>query len=154
MLAALIYPPILDWFYDKNKAFNQLLIGLEHNFNIDYYPIKIIILTITVCITWLVVTLCTAPTETNVLQTFASTIKPGGFWKPYSNSGKTFSKLRLLAWILQTGNGFLLYFIFWNFLIGRYVLFIGLLLLFILGFFVSYKLIQKANTNYDLELKK
>jgi Na+/proline symporter len=154
MLAALIYPPILDWFYDKNKAFNQLLIGLEHNFNIDYYPIKIIILTITVCITWLVVTLCTAPTETNVLQTFASTIKPGGFWKPYSNSGKTFSKLRLLAWILQTGNSFLLYFIFWNFLIGRYVLFIGLLLLFILGFFVSYKLIQKANTNYDLELKK
>ncbi|RAR73775.1 sodium:solute symporter family transporter [Flavobacterium aciduliphilum] len=154
MLAALIYPPVLDWFYDNNKTLHQLLISLEHNFNIDYYPIKLIILTIAVCITWLSVTFFTAPTEAKILQTFATTIKPGGFWKPFSNSGKTFSKLRLLAWLLQTGNGFLLYFIFWNFLIGSYVLFIVLLLLFVLGFFVSYKLIQKANANYDLESEK
>ncbi|WP_344816620.1 sodium:solute symporter family transporter [Flavobacterium cheonanense] len=154
MLAALIYPPVLDWFYDNNKVFHQFLVSLEQNFNMDYYPIKIIILTIAVCITWLVVTYCTAPTEAKVLQTFATTIKPGGFWKPFNNSGKTFSKLRLLAWILQTGNGFLLYFIFWNFLIGRYALFTGLLVLFILSFFISYKLIQKANARYDLELSK
>lgn len=154
MLAALIYPPVLDWFYDNNKAFHQFLVSLEQSFNIDYYPIKIIILTIAVCNTWLAVTFCTAPTDAKVLQTFATTIKPGGFWKPFSNSGKTFSKLRLLAWLLQTGNGFQLYFIFWNFLIGSYVLFIGLLLLFVLGFFVSYELIQKANANYDFELKK
>jgi Na+/proline symporter len=154
MVAALIYPPLLDWFYDNYIAFHQLISGLEHNFNIDYFPIKIIVLTIAVCITWLAVTFLTAPTETKVLQTFAETIKPGGFWKPFNDSGKSFSKLRLLAWILQTGNGFLLYFIFWNFLIGSYVLFIGLLLLFVLGFFVSYKLIQKANANYDLELDK
>jgi Na+/proline symporter len=62
MLAALVYPPVLDWFYDHNKVIHELLIGLEHNFNIDYYPIKIIILTITVCFTWLVVTCSTAPT--------------------------------------------------------------------------------------------
>jgi Na+/proline symporter len=154
MLAALIYPPVLDWFYDNNKVFHQFLVSLEQNFNMDYYPIKIIILTIAVCITWLVVTYCAAPTEAKVLQTFATTIKPGGFWKPFNNSGKIFSKLRLLAWLLQTGNGFLLYFIFWNFLIGSYVLFIGLLLLFVLGFFFSYKLIQKANAYYDFELEK
>jgi SSS family solute:Na+ symporter len=154
MLAALIYPPVLDWFYDNNKVIHELLIGLEHHFNMEYYPIKIIILTLAVCLTWLVVTFLTAPTEAKVLQTFATTIKPGGFWKPFHSSGKTFSKLRLTAWLLQTGNGFLLYFIFWNFLIGSYLLFIGLLLLFVLGFFVSYKLIQKANTNYDLELEK
>ena len=154
MLAALIYPPVLDWFYTKHKVFHQFIIGLEHHFNMEYYPIKLIILTVAVCLTWLLVTFCTAPTETKVLQTFASTIKPGGFWKPFHNSGKTFSKLRLTAWLLQTGNGFLLYFIFWNFLIGSYLLFIGLLLLFVLGFFISYKLIQKANANYDLELEK
>jgi phosphotransferase system glucose/maltose/N-acetylglucosamine-specific IIC component len=88
------------------------------------------------------------------METFATTIKPGGFWKPFDNSGKSFSKLRLMAWLLQTGNGFLLYFIFWNFLVGNYILFIGLLLLFVICFFVSYKLIQKANANYDLELEK
>jgi Na+/proline symporter len=154
MLAALIYPPVLDWFYVNNKTFHQLLIRLEDNLNIEYYPIKIIILTILVCITWLFVTFLTTPTDANTLQNFAKTIKPGGFWKPFNNSGKTFSKLRLLAWLLQTGNGFLLYFIFWNFLIGSYALFIELLLLFVFGFFVSYKLIQKANANYDLELEK
>jgi SSS family solute:Na+ symporter len=153
MIAALIYPPILDWFYKNNMAFHQFLTCLELNFNLDYYPVKIIVLTIAVCITWLAVIFCSVPTETKVLQTFASTIKPGGFWKPFNNSGKTFSKLRLLAWLLQTGNGFLLYFIFWNFLIGNYFLFIGLLFLFVLGFFVSYTLIQKANANYDLELE-
>jgi Na+/proline symporter len=154
MIAALVYPPVLDWFYYNHKVFHQFLIGLEHQFNIDYYPIKIIILTLAVCLTWLVVTFLTAPTEAKVLQTFATTIKPGGFWKPFHNSGKTFSKLRLTAWLLQTGNGFLLYFIFWNFLIASYLHFVELLLLFILGFFVSYKLIQKANANYDLELEK
>jgi hypothetical protein len=101
-----------------------------------------------------VITFLTAPTETKTLETFAKTIKPGGFWKPFNDSGKSFSKLRLLAWLLQTGNGFLLYFIFWNFLIGNYFVFIGLLLLFVLGFFVSYQLIQKANACYDLDLEK
>ena len=152
MLAALIYPPFLDWFYDNNKVIHELLIGLEHHFNIEYYPIKIIILTLAVCFTWLAVTFLTEPTATKTLETFATTIKPGGFWKLFNNSGKTFSKLRLLAWLLQTGNGFLLYFIFWNFLIGNYALLIGLLLLFVICFFVSYQLIQKANANYDLEL--
>ena len=153
MVAALIYPPILDALFENNASVNHFINTIEHTYNIEYYPIKIVILTIVVCFTWLLVTFLTAPTESKVLETFARTIKPGGFWKLYSNSGKTFSKLRLLAWLLQTGNGFLLYFIFWNFLIANYALFIGLLLLFVLGFFVSYKLIQKANANYDLELE-
>jgi Na+/proline symporter len=154
MVAALVYPPILDALIENNATVNHFITSIEHTYNIEYYPIKILILTIAVCLTWLVVTFLTAPTANKTLETFAATIKPGGFWKPFNNSGKTFSKLRVLAWLLQTGNGLLLYFIFWNFLIGRYLLFIGLLLLFVLIFFLSYKLIQKANTNYDLELGK
>ena len=154
MIVALIYPPILDWLYANNTAFHELISGFEHHFNIDYYPIKIIVLTITVCCSWLVITFLTPPTSTKTLATFATTIKPGGFWKPFNNSGESFSIIRLLAWLLQTGNGFLLYFIFWNFLTGSYLIFIGLLVLFIFGFLVSYKLIQKANSYYDMELGK
>ncbi|MFZ4672274.1 MAG: sodium:solute symporter family transporter [Flavobacterium sp.] len=154
MVAALVYPPILDALFENNAVVNHFITTIEHTYNIEYYPIKIVILTIVVCLTWLVVTFCTAPTDSKTLVTFSTTIKPGGFWKRYANSGKTFSKLRILALLLQTGNGFLLYFIFWNFLIGSYVLFIALLLLFVLGFFVSYQLIQKANASYDLELEK
>jgi Na+/proline symporter len=151
MVAALVYPPILDALFENNAAVKHFINSIEHTYNIEYYPIKIVVLTIAVCITWIMVTFFTAPTDSKTLKTFAATIKPGGFWKRYANSGKTFSKLRLLAWLLQTGNGFLLYFIFWNFLVSNYVLFIGLLLLFVLGFFISYQLIQKANANYDLE---
>jgi hypothetical protein len=154
MVAALVYPPILDALFENNATVNHFITSIEHTYNIEYYPIKILILTIAVCLTWLVVTFLTAPTDSKTLETFATTIKPGGFWKPFNNSGKTFSKLRILAWLLQTGNGFLLYFIFWNFLKGSYALFIGLLLLFVLGFFFSFKLVQKANANYDLELEK
>jgi Na+/proline symporter len=154
MVAALVYPPIYDWLFANNITIHQLVIALESNYNMEYYPIKIVVLTVVVCITWLLVTFLTAPTETKVLEIFASTIKPGGFWKRFENSGKTFSKLRLLAWLLQTANGFLLYFIFWQFLVGNYALFVGLLLLFLLTFFISYQLIQKANKRYDLELEK
>jgi len=152
MVAALVYPPILDALFENNALVNHFITSIEHTYNIEYYPIKIVILTILVCTTWLMVTLLTAPTDSKTLETFATTIKPGGFWKGYAKSGKTFSKRRILAWLLQTGNGFLLYFIFWNFLIGSYVLFIGLLVLFVLSFFVSYKLIQNANAKYDLQL--
>jgi hypothetical protein len=154
MVAALVYPPILDALFENNAAINHFITSIEHTYNIEYYPIKIVILTIIVCTTWLLVTFLTAPTDSKTLETFAATIKPGGFWKKYTKSGQTFSKLRVSAWLLQTGNGFLLYFIFWNFLKGSYALFIELLLLFVLCFFVSYQLIQKANTNYDLELSK
>lgn len=154
MVAALVYPPILDALFENNAVVNHFITTIEHTYNIEYYPIKIVILSIAVCLTWLVVTFCSAPTDSKTLETFSTTIKPGGFWKRYANSGKTFSKLRVLAWLLQTGNGFLLYFIFWNFLIANYALFIALLLVFVLGFFVSYQLIQKANASYDLELEK
>ena len=154
MVAALVYPPILDALFEHNAVVNHFITSIEHTYNIEYYPFKIIILTIVVCTTWLLVTFLTAPTDSKTLETFAVTIKPGGFWKRYSNSGKTFSNFRIAAWLVQTGNGFLLYFIFWNFLIGSYALFIGLLLLFILCFFASYQLVQKANANYDLELEK
>jgi hypothetical protein len=154
MVAALVYPPILDALFENNVAVNHYITCIEHNYNIEYYPVKIVILTIAVCLTWLVFTFLTAQTAIKTLETFAATVKPGGFWKPFNNSGKTFSKLRVFAWLLQTGNGFLLYFIFWNFLIGSYALFIGLLLFFVICFFTSYQLIQKANSKYDLELSK
>jgi len=112
MLSALVYPPILDFLFDNNKTVHQIIISLESNYNLDYYPIKILILTISVCVTWVTLTFMTAPTDRNVLQNFATTIKPGGFWKGFENSGKSFSKTRILAWIIQAGNGMLVYFVF------------------------------------------
>ena len=149
MLAALVYPPILDWLQIHSELVHHFIMQLELHLNLEYYPVKILVLTVVVCLTWLIVTFITPPTERHVLQTFANTIKPGGFWKGFERSGSVFSKLRLAAWLLQTVNGFLLYFIFWNFLLGHYLRTMGLLLLFVVCFFVSYRLIQRANSKYD-----
>ncbi len=153
MLAALAYPPLLDWLYQNNLTIHQLITFIEHTYTLDYYSVKILLLTITVSMSWLLVCYTTPATDQAVLLRFATTIKPGGFWKTYQPSGKTFSKLRLAAWLIQTGNGFLMYFIFWNFLVGKYLLTAGLLLLFVLCFFAAYRLIQRANANYELELE-
>lgn len=152
MLAALLYPPILDWLYQNNNTIHEFVSFIEHTYTLDYYSVKILLLTITVSMSWLLVCYTTPATDQAVLLRFATTIKPGGFWKTYQPSGKTFSKLRLAAWLMQTGNGFLMYFIFWNFLIGNYALFIGLLPLFVLCFFAAYQLIQRANIGYEEEL--
>jgi Na+/proline symporter len=154
MLAALLYPPLLDWLYQNSGTVLQFVSFLEHSCSLDYYSVTIILLTIAVSASWLLVCYTTPATDKAVLLRFATTIKPGGFWKKYQPSGRTFSKLRLAAWLVQTGNGFLMYFIFWNFLVGAYLLTVGLLLLFTLCFFAAYQLIQKANANYELELGK
>lgn len=154
MVAALVYPPVFDWLFANSKSMNLIITTLENTFTLEYYPIKLIVLTVAVCSTWLLITFMTAPTDRVVLQNFASTIKPGGFWKGFESSGKSFSKIRGFAWLIQTANGFLVYFMFWNFLIGNYFLFAGLLVLFILSFFMAYTLIAKANTLYDLSFKK
>ena len=154
MLAALVFPPILDWLFDTNSKIHLLISNLEINLAMDYYPIKLIILTISVCSTWLLVTFLTPPTDKVVLQNFVSTIKPGGFWKNFEKNGSSFSKYRTLAWLLQVVNGFLVYFMFWNFLLGNYDIFIVLLLVFCACFFLAYRLIQKANVLYENELKK
>ena len=153
MLSALLYPPILDFLFDNNKTFHQIIINLESNYNLDYYPIKLIILTIVVCVTWITATFMTTPTDSAVLQNFATTIKPGGFWNGFENSGKSFSKTRILAWFILILKSFLVYFMFWNFLIGNYIRFIALLIVFIINFYLAYKLIQKANKNHNLEFK-
>jgi Na+/proline symporter len=52
MVAALVYPPILDALFETNGAVKYFITSIEHTYNIEYYPIKIVILKIAVCLTW------------------------------------------------------------------------------------------------------
>jgi hypothetical protein len=129
-----------------------LITSLQSEWNLDYYPIKIVLLTVIVCGIWLTVTFLTPPTDRKILNTFVATVKPGGFWKGFENNGKSYFNLRVIAWLLQVGNGFLVYFMFWDFLIGNYIEFILLLPIFIFSFFTSFTIIKKANEFYNKEL--
>jgi SSS family solute:Na+ symporter len=153
MLAGLSYPFLYDWFFENNNLFHQIIQNFQNKYLIDFYPLKLVVLTILVCITWMIITFLTPVTDENVLKNFASTIKPGGFWKPFHNSGKSYFKYRVLAWILQIAKGFLTYFVFWNFLLGNYYLFTMLLFVIIILFAASYYIVNLANKKYDLNLK-
>lgn len=152
MLAGLIYPFLYDWFFKNNDWFHQIIQNFQNKNLIDFYPLKLVVLTILVCITWIIITFLTPVTDKNVLQNFASTIKPGGFWKPFHNSGKSYFKYRVLAWILQIAKGFLTYFVFWNFLLANYYNVILQLLIIIMLFSASYYIVNLANKKYDLNL--
>lgn len=154
MIACLFFPLILDWLVANNNFIYLLIMKLETFLNLDYYPLKIIILTISVCCVWISITFLTPPTDEKILRNFARTIKPGGFWKDFDNHGKSFSKTRVLAWLIQTINCYLVYFMFWNFLVGNYLYFTLIILIFSGCFFLSYRLIQKANSKYELEITK
>ena len=152
MVSALITPPLFDWLYFNSNTIKTLITSLQSEWNLDYYPIKIVLLTVIVCGIWLTVTFLTPPTDRKILNTFVATVKPGGFWKGFENNGKSCFNIRLIAWLIQAGNGFLVYFIFWDFLKGNYTEFILLLPVFIFSFFTSFTIIKKANEFYNKQL--
>jgi hypothetical protein len=148
MVSALIYPAIFDILYDKYQLFTIFINATENYLNLDYYPVKLILLTVIVCITWLTVTFLTKPTDETVLKTFVETVKPGGLWNRFQNKGKLFFKYRVLVFLLLSVNGVIIYMMFWNFLLGKYLLFSFFFSIFIVIFFVVYRLINKINTKH------
>jgi Na+/proline symporter len=152
MVSAVVLSPLFDWFFNNSKLANIFINRLQNEWNLDYYPIKLLFLTIIVCAIWLTVTFFTPPTDKEILNTFVATVKPGGFWKGFENNGKSYFNLRVIAWLIQAGNGFLVYFMFWSFLLGNYTQFLILFAVFICGFILSYTLIRKANLLYDKSL--
>lgn len=152
MVSALVVPPLFDLFYYNSKSVKAFITTLQSEWNLDYYPIKIVFLTVIVCGIWLTVTFLTPPTDRKILNTFVATVKPGGFWKGFKNNGNSYFNIRLIAWLIQAGNGFLVYFMFWDFLMGNYMEFILLLPVFIFSFFTSFTIIKKANAFYNKEL--
>ena len=152
MVSALVAPPLFDWLYFNSNTIKTLITSLQSEWNLDYYPIKIVLLTVIVCGIWLTVTFLTPPTDRTILNTFVATVKPGGFWKGFENNGESCFNIRVIAWLIQAGNGFLVYFMFWDFLTGNYTEFILLLPVFIFSFFTSFTIIKKANAFYNKQL--
>jgi hypothetical protein len=152
MVSALVFPPLFDWLYFNSNTIKTLITTLQNDLNLDYYPTKILMLTVIVCSIWLTVTFLTPPTDRKILDTFVATVKPGGFWKGFENNGKSCFNIRVIAWLIQAANGLLVYFMFWGFLTGNYKEFILLLPVFIFSFFTSFTIIKKANIFYNKQL--
>ena len=120
MILSLIYPNVYELLFQKSPLFKHFIESLMDSWAIDYYPLKIVLLTIIVSLSWIAITYLTNPTDENTTQRFAETVKPGGFWKHYQAGNSMFFQ-RLFTAVIFTLTGFLFYFSYWQFARGAYI---------------------------------
>jgi Na+/proline symporter len=134
MVLSLVYPHIYEFLYFKSTEFKSTIDLIMQNLSLEYYPLKLVVLTIVVSTSWVLVTFITKPTDENISRRFAETVKPGGFWKDYK-MGKSFLTYRLIIALVLTISGILFYFVFFKFVIGDYF---SVVISFLLLIFITY----------------
>ena len=88
MLSSLIFTFSYDAMYQHWPAFHSFIYNIEQRIPMDFFTLKILLLTSIVSTIWILVTFLTPPDEFNHLKTFAETVKPGGIWPEGINAGK------------------------------------------------------------------
>jgi Na+/proline symporter len=88
MLSSLVFTFSYDALYRSWPGFNSFISQMEQQVPLDFFTLKIVLLTFLVTALWILVTFLTPKDEYNHLKTFAETVKPGGIWPEGINAGK------------------------------------------------------------------
>ena len=98
MLSSLVYNVTFDLLYQHCDSFHQAFDGLLTQWNFSYYPLKLVILTTIVTLTWLAVTFLTKPDDKEHLKKYVEKVKPSGWWPKGFQTGKVlnYKKITLL----------------------------------------------------------
>jgi len=150
MVLSLIYPNVYEILYINSPVFQNFIETLMINWGFEYFPLKIILLSIAVISSWLLVTFLTKPTEEEITLRFVSIVKPGGFWKS-KHSGKVFFLKRLIVSLFLTFAGFIFYFTYWQFINGEYLTTVLCFVLYIALNYLGYILLKNVNESYSNE---
>ncbi|RLD57775.1 MAG: hypothetical protein DRJ01_13475 [Bacteroidetes bacterium] len=148
MISSLIYANLYQILYDNVANFKIFIDNLLQRLNMDFYPLELILLTIAVCLTWLIVTFLTKPTNKNIIERFAQTVKPGGCWN-VNNCGKIYFWKRFAVAIIFVISDFSFYITVWHFVNGDYILFGLFYILYLVFKIVAYIRLNKVNNYYD-----
>ena len=99
MLSSLLYTISFDLLYKYSVIFHDAFDTFLSQWNFSYYPLKLLILTILVTLTWLAVTFATKPDNKEHLKKYVEKIKPSGWWPKGFNTLKkiNYNKLVLLG---------------------------------------------------------
>jgi len=98
MLSSLIYTVSFDLLYKYFVGFHNSFDFLLAQWNFSYYPLKLIILTFLVTLTWLSVTFLTKTDDKEHLKKYVEKVKPSGWWPKGFNlqKGISYNKIYLL----------------------------------------------------------
>lgn len=147
MVASLIFPTIYDLLFDYDGRFSALITAAMEAFNLEYFPLKIVVLTLTVSAIWILVMLLTPKTDTATLRQFVKALKPGGIW-PFKNKGNIQIWSRLAVALMLTSNFIMIYLMIWQLVNERFLFFGFLLVAYVLITLIAYKLLQKTNLKH------
>ena len=147
MVLSLIYPNVYEILFINSSIFKNFIETLMINSGFEYFPLKIILLSIAVISSWLFVTFLTKPTDEEITLKFVSTVKPGGFWKS-EQKGKVFFVKRLLVALFLTFADFTFYYTYWQFINGKYLNTVLYFILYIVLNYLGYILLKRINHTY------
>ncbi len=120
MLGSLVLTLTFDFSYEHWTVFHDLIQSAQTSLQLDYYPLKLTILTVLVTLLWLTVMYLTPPDRSAHLQKFVQQVQPGGWWPKQgeTNNLKLSNKLGLIA-IYATISILPIFFI-WEFKFGQW----------------------------------
>ncbi len=144
MILSLIFPTVYDILYAHTTWYCSFIDSLMNWLHMDYFPLKIIVLSTIVTISWVAVMYATPPTSSIKLKRFASQIKPGGNW-PFKRSGNSNFLQRLIIAIILSGNFILIYVILWQLVNELYLIASGLFTGHVFTMLLAYYFLQKVN---------
>jgi SSS family solute:Na+ symporter len=147
MVTSLIFPTLYDIFYANFDWFASLINHLMIALNLEFFPAKIIVLTVAVSLVWLLVMQVSPPTDTKIVRKFINTIKPGGIWN-VSNNGKIQFWKRLFVAILLTLNYVLIFVVLWKIVNMKFWVSAMLLVGYVVVAIVAYQLLKKINLKH------
>ncbi|HPF94801.1 MAG TPA: hypothetical protein PLV65_12700, partial [Tenuifilaceae bacterium] len=144
MVASLLYPNLMDLAYARIDVVTATINSAMNLLNLDYYPFKIVVLTIVVCLSWILVTFITKPTDGETIQRFAQTVKPGGIWKLPNIGSINFWK-RLAVALLFVLASISFYAAYWQLISGKYAMLLLFSILFIIFTLTGYVVLKRIN---------
>lgn len=147
MVVSLILPTIFDLLYNHMAWFTGSMNEVMLELNLDYFPLKILILSIVVSLIWMTVMFLTPRTDEETLNQFVRAVKPGGIWN-MKNKGKVQFWKRLIIALLLTGNFILIYVILWHIINGQYLISLLLLLSYAVIALIAYTLLKQTNIKH------
>jgi len=139
MVSSLVYTLIFDHLYATHPGFKVEIDSLCQVTFLDYYPLKLVILTFAVVVTWLSIMYCTEPVAKEQLKAFHELTGTGGIWpKEFGDNGYHLSKKTVLC-LVFAATYILPYLFVWQLKFGSLAVATSFLLLFILLAIVVYR---------------
>ncbi|HYW95311.1 MAG TPA: hypothetical protein VE870_06980 [Bacteroidales bacterium] len=118
MVASLFLAVGWDVLYNNSTVFHHFVNVQTSAFNLGFYALKIIYLTVLVSACWLTVTFITKADSMETLENFVKKVKPGGYWLGMNHGTRGLSRARLVLVAIYPVISILPFIIIWAFKFG------------------------------------